>query len=613
MKLVLVSPRSGNRYMREILEAIAHEATGLGVSALVVDDVFPEDDDAVFVVIPHEYFALAPRSHWPSERLLGRTFALTVEHPGTPWFEISAEQARRCAAIIDINNDSTLELRRRGLDAVHFQLGYTEYVDHWHGGAGRGGAEQRGVDVLYLGSTDEKRDRALAGAAPFWWDRSTRLLIPTQLPKPDGESDFLVGAEKYELLRDSRILVNLHRDRSRSLEWVRVLEAVANGCVVVSEHSVDAAPLVSQEHFLSVSAENIGILTANVLDNEAELDRLRHNAYEFVRSSLRLSTAVEILLAEGEALLREPRPVPASDSVTRLPDFEPPPPRWRAFEGPRDPMVEAVTRLETQVARLSRALVLAQSGSAQSEPLRTPAYAAASPRVSVIVPVHNAAPWIAEALDSLMAGSYRDLEILLLDDASQDASPTVVEAYLAAHPDVPMSFTRSSVNRRPAATRNALLDQARGEFVFTLDADNGVYPTALARLVAALDADPGAVFAYAIIAAFRSGEPAALVSSRPWNPNLFRYGNYIDNMALLRTATLRSLGGWDASIANWEDFHLWVRYAEAGHRAAFVPSILSWYRLSPYSMRTEVALTEPVVWAQLRASAPTVLSDGLLA
>ncbi|NQX11999.1 glycosyltransferase family 2 protein [Microbacteriaceae bacterium VKM Ac-2855] len=604
MRLALVSPARGNRYMREILEGIAYEANAAGISAAVVDDVFPEGDDIVYVVIPHEYFALVAPEDWPDESVLSRTFALTVEHPGTQWFETSAEQARRCGGILDINRDSAAELRRRGQPAVHFQLGYTEFSDAWHGED-----RLRSTDVLYLGSTDEKRDRALAGAAPFWWDRRVRLLLPSHEPKPDAGGDFIVGRRKLELLSDTRILVNLHRDRSRSLEWVRVLEAIANGAVVYSEHSVDAAPLVSEEHFVSVSPENLGVMTANALGNEEYLDGIRRRAYDYIRGYLRLSTSVEILLAEAERLLRERPAVPSAHEVPVPPGPVYPRPAWEHYEGTRDHLGEAVARLENRVGQLTRALAAAQAPEAAAPPVNSPAWLVAQPRVSVIIPMHNAAAWIVECLDSAVRSTGVAFDIVVLDDASTDASARIVRDYILTHPEVPLQLLHARANRGPSATRNELLENARGEFVFLLDADNGIYPSTLATLVAALDDDPKASFAYGIISTWRDGIAQSLISSRPWNPRLFRFGNYIDNMALLRTAELRELGGWDASLTNWEDFQLWLRYAEAGKYAAFVPSIVAWYRVSRYSRSMEVSLHAPQLWTAMRSVAPGVLTD----
>jgi cellulose synthase/poly-beta-1,6-N-acetylglucosamine synthase-like glycosyltransferase len=172
-----------------------------------------------------------------------------------------------------------------------------------------------------------------------------------------------------------------------------------------------------------------------------------------------------------------------------------------------------------------------------------------------------------------------------------------------------MSFVGSHVNRGVGAARNALLARARGPHLFALDADNGVYPTALARLEGALVSQPDADFAYSAIAVFNGGRPQNLLSARTWDPSLFRGGNFLDNMALYRTSTLREIGGWDESLPNWEDFQLWLRLAERGRKGAFVPQALSWYRVFEGSRSQETPRHVHDLWVAMREAAPTVLAD----
>ena len=142
-----------------------------------------------------------------------------------------------------------------------------------------------------------------------------------------------------------------------------------------------------------------------------------------------------------------------------------------------------------------------------------------------------------------------------------------------------------------------------------LDADNGVYPDVLRRLVGALDADPDAAFAYAPIAVRRGKKFLSLSSARPWLPDQLRLGNYIDAMALVRTEVLREFGGWDPEMDGWEDFHLWARMAEEGLHAAFVPQVLSWYRTSSHSLSVQVSVDPVGMWSRIRAAAPTVMHE----
>jgi hypothetical protein len=588
VKLALVHASQSNSFMREMLEGIASEARIAGVDAEVIDDWFPDDDDTVFVVIPHEYFAVVPRAEWPGPRLLARTFALTVEHPGTQWFEISAEQARRCGQIIDINHDSTLELRRRGQPATHFQLGYTVYNDRWHSAD-----NLRSIDIAYLGSTDPKRDALLAGYSALWWQHNVRLLIPGHHPKTGDGTDFVSGETKLELLRDTRVLLNLHRDQSQALEWVRVLEAITNGAVILSEHSVDAYPLIAGKHFISASTSSLGILAADILDHDARLTDLRNSAYEFITTELRLATAVESLLELAEKLLRRPGIVAEADTVSDPPRPPARQPAWMNL--PANSRQAAVRPLPTVPVNVTRTF-------------ESPSFRDAAPSVSVIVPAFEAAGFITDALNSIVSSRGVSYEILVHDDGSSLSSASAVETFVFDHPGVPLSFVETNINQGTSAARNALLARARAEFVFTLDADNGVYPTALGRLAAALIADPGAAFAYSAIAVFNGKLPQSFLSARSWDPSLFRYGNYIDNMAMYRASELREVGGWD-SLGNWEDFHLLLRFAEAGKRGAFVAQALSWYRVFSGSRSQHPPTRLHALWSEMRAAAPTILAD----
>ena len=148
---------------------------------------------------------------------------------------------------MDIYPDAVRALARAGVDAEHFRLGYSGFWDRWD----RDESGERPVDVLHLGAVNARRLRALAGFAGTLWPHRTRLLIPPEKPKTRERADFLLGEAKWECLRSAKILLNLHRQESAYFEWVRVLEGISNGCVLVSEHSPDCAPLVPGEHFVA--------------------------------------------------------------------------------------------------------------------------------------------------------------------------------------------------------------------------------------------------------------------------------------------------------------------------------------------------------------------------
>ncbi len=111
------------------------------------------------------------------------------------------------------------------------------------------------------------------------------------------------------------------------------------------------------------------------------------------------------------------------------------------------------------------------------------------PRVSVVIPAFNAAGLLPRAIASVAAQTMRDVEVLVVDDASGDDTAQVARDLLRRH-GLAHAVQRLDANRGPAVARNAGVAQARGDYVAFLDADDEWMPDKLALQVALLDANP---------------------------------------------------------------------------------------------------------------------------
>jgi hypothetical protein len=625
MQFCFVSTRRGSQFMTELLAAISDAMATGGHSAELVLDGFPQrDDECVYVVVPHEFDAWGDPAGFPDALQRARTIALCTENPGTEWFEATYRLVPQYAAAASINRSSAAELQRRGIRCEHLQLGYVPAWDTWHGDVG----SLRDIDVLYLGAADPRRDPLLAGLGEDLAGRECQLLVPPLEPRTGPRPDFLTGAEKYHRLRSARILLNLHRTTSAALEWMRFIETICNGCVVVSEPCVDSRPLIAGEHFVEANADRIGGVIDRLLDEPDRLRLMQARAYEFVRGALPMqssATRLAELAAELPGHLR--RPVSPRAEGGRRTDG--------ALAARSELNAEATEMSErdaqgrTAVARpwsdraargstAARRVRLLKRGIGRRVPrsrdrasVQSPSYKSQgnAPRVSVVSVVLPGNEALAVSALSRLAGwHHRDIEILTSGDAT---SRPWLERFARDHPTPPFAFFRQPAIEAIGPSLNRLIEHARGDYVFVLDPLGGVFSATIPRLAAALDGDCDAYFAYSMVALFEGDRPVKLRSSMPWDPGRLKREDWIDAMALVRRDRLVELGCFatDPRLAGGEAFDLWCKCAEAGGYGLHVPQVLAWHRRSARTMSAEHGNLSAPIWTLMRERHPRIFQS----
>ncbi len=580
----------GNAFMTDIASWVVEAATELGRDAELVDDGSLPDDAATtnLVVAPHELYALSGASDRQIHTAASISVPVCTEQPGTTWFDIGAEVVRQSPLALDINRHGVDALAARGIAARHLRLGGVPSLDHR-----RGPSVERPIDVLFLGGRTPHRSARLAELGPLLWDRAADLrLFSFTRPVRGGVDGLVFGDDKYELLAHSRILVNVHRDDDGAgyFEWARMVEAMANGCAVVTEPSTAAEPLVAGEHF--VATEDLAGAVADLLDDRDRCGELGSRAAAAVLDEHPLAASLGPALAAAERALgdsrrsappwRTPRTrarIERLRQVPVLPVYSPNRPLRRRVQ--RAVMAEIELRRAIDRARCRR-----RHGTADHvERHETPAYRDAAPDVSAVVTLFDYEAVVRETLDSLAGSRDVALEIIVVDDHSRDGGRDVVRRYLAEHPDLPALLLASDVNRGLPASRNLAFAHARAPRVMVMDADNTVYPTCLRRLADALDADPAAAFAYATLEDF--GTSTGVRSAMGWHVPWVCEANYIDAQAMVRRSAWEHHGGFrtdDPLLYGWEDWELWLRFAAAGAHGVHVPQILGRYRTQGGSM-----------------------------
>jgi Glycosyl transferase family 2/Glycosyl transferases group 1 len=590
--------------MHEIAELLAAALADLGADAELVSDELPAErpETANVVVAPHEFFGLFDADEAAKEAAARHAVMVTTEQPGTPWFETSYRYARFGSRVLDLGVAATAVLRERGLEAHHLPLGYHASLDVWGGDDDA----ERPVDVVFMGGNTYRRERVLAASAWALAQLSCRLLVfHNGAPVNGARPGFLTGEERHRLLARAKVLVNVHREEAPTFEAHRLIPAIANGCVVVSEPLGEGAPLEPGETFVEATAWELAQRAAELAADPERRAELARRAYERLRERLDLTAIVSERLEhftappEGERPAGEPpRPVEHG----RVPNPE------ANGDGNAD-LRRALKLVIVGQQQLARRLASLECRHERGAPngldrVTTPGYDGMRPDVSVVIPLYNYEEFVEEAIASVLASTGVDAELVIVDDASTDGSAMRVRELMFQVPDAPIVLLSSWVNRGLPASRNIGFDNARAESVLPLDADNLLYPRCLSRLLEATREDPRAAFAYCMLERFGDGD--GLLNIYPWDVERLVRGNYIDALSLVRRSAWGLVGGYreEARLHGWEDYAFWLDLAERGAYGIHVPEILARYRVHGTSMLSVTNLDRELVQAQLRTRFP---------
>ncbi|HWQ03791.1 MAG TPA: glycosyltransferase [Longilinea sp.] len=230
------------------------------------------------------------------------------------------------------------------------------------------------------------------------------------------------------------------------------------------------------------------------------------------------------------------------------------------------------------------------------------------PRVSVIIPTYNSARFIAGTLDSVFAQSFRDFEVIVVDDGSTDNTREVLQPFQNR-----IQYIYQQNSERSAARNNAL-SHTQSEYIAFLDSDDLWAPEKLERQVAVLDANPqvSLVFCQAryldesgkpvsFCGQTLDGEPGeglviADYSIPLLSSNVVAGGG---SAAMVRRRLLDEVGKFDLDLVQSEDWDMWVRLAQLGP-FAYIPEPLASYRVYGWKKLLTRQMDEESIQQHLR-------------
>jgi GT2 family glycosyltransferase len=239
----------------------------------------------------------------------------------------------------------------------------------------------------------------------------------------------------------------------------------------------------------------------------------------------------------------------------------------------------------------------------------------ANPAISVAMSVYDGERFLALAVESILAQTFADFELLILNDGSKDGSKAIIDSYAAKDPRI-RAIHRE--NRGLVASLNQLLDEAKAPLVARMDCDDICLPTRFEQQIAFMAEHPD----YGVVGTWSAdidedGEPYGLGGlDHPTDHSAFL--NSIDSSGpllchpsvMMRRDLVRSVGGYHAAFKHCEDYDLWLRLASVTKMCS-VPERLVKYRHWSNQVSTKHAYIQQIgaaasyfAWCERKAGRP---------
>lgn len=251
----------------------------------------------IVIVAPHEFCVHGPGKKW-REPLLRQAIYLNTEQWHTSWFSLAYKFLKLSNKAIDMNPASAAGLQALGIETAFLPLlpmaGSPFEVSRAPLSDGFAKARyiekltypemlaQRPYDVLFVGASNPRREKALATLAPVLADHEAFIHCPRfDGPVRQGDPDMLATGDLVQIARNAKILLNIHQGESRYFEWHRLfLFGIVEGCVVLTEPCIPNRYVEAGEHFLECRLQDMPERLRWLLETpegQAEMGRIRNN------------------------------------------------------------------------------------------------------------------------------------------------------------------------------------------------------------------------------------------------------------------------------------------------------------------------------------------------
>ena len=209
-------------------------------------------------------------------------------------------------------------------------------------------------------------------------------------------------------------------------------------------------------------------------------------------------------------------------------------------------------------------------------------------KVSIVIPCYNQAHWLSDAIESALAQTYKDIEVIVVNDGSKDNTSEVAKRY----PNVKLI---EQPNKGLSGARNSGIKKAAGGWILTLDADDKIHPDFVKKTIGLNDIVTTTLETF--------GD-----EKRIWKSNLIHptYNdlvekNHLNCCSLFKKDVWTSVGGYDEQMRDgYEDWDFWIRATKNGFNITRIDDVLFYYRKHGVSMVTHARKNHDKIMAYMR-------------
>lgn len=219
------------------------------------------------------------------------------------------------------------------------------------------------------------------------------------------------------------------------------------------------------------------------------------------------------------------------------------------------------------------------------------------PKVSIIIPCYNQGKYVAEAINSALRQTFKDIEIVCVNDGSTDNSVEIIKSFENKYKN--LIFLNNEENRGVIYSRNFAIKNCNGTYILPLDADDIIEPTYVEKAVKILDNNPNIGIVYCKAKIF--GNYDKYWNLKPFNKSDILYENCIFCSAFFRKSDFIKIGGYNNNMKyGYEDYDLWLSFIEQGLEVFQINEILFSYRQYDETSRTTISLkNKKEIWNNL--------------